>query len=812
MAITPNNPADFDPAMGNYRDLKPFRYWCQKVLPLVYDDSLSYYEVLCKVVDYLNKAMEDIGVLHGDVDALHTAYQQLQSYVNDYFSTLDVQQEINNKLDVMASDGTLDALLLPYFNAYKSEINNVVATQNQNIANQDVEISTQNDKISVLESRMNTFVNLPDGSTSGDAELADIRIGADGVTYSTAGEAVRGQFNKIIADFAPNYNTGILYEVGDYTIHNLKTYKCIHPTTGAWNSNHWIVAESLQELRNIISKIAVIDGLGKNLFNKDTVTNGVYIQYDTGNQFNRADWCASDFIPVNSNANYIFSPQNNNFHICFYDINNNYLSGQLGTSITTPANCYFLRISLPLANIARGLLESGTVPTNYEPYTVNSYIKTSALPDNSEIMDALDSKLDKEYSKNICNAYDEANVRNGYYVAYDNGYMRGNPSFCMIQFKVEPNTKITTNIPNTHTVFTTEANDIHNLVPNKRVNGFISGASGMLTGYDVPYNAEYAIIGIPISAKPRIQVEYGESRTSYEPYIVGIHSNKVIGLKQTNYTKYNIYADGSGDFANLRSCLESITDSNEFNQYVVNIHAGEYDIASLYDAYNVSGLFVPNYVKLKGIGDKHNVILKAELDTQTTTYSLLNFRNVCEIENLTLMSKNCRYTIHDDFQSGNDSYNYRVVKDCILIGESCGMGSVYGSGLKGNANWQFINCYFDATKSAPNGTGGNAISNHNNINVSTPSFIKIENCRLINNSDWYKTLRLLSMTTGSENGTVTVTLIGNKIDGIQLEENNASLYGAGINYWVNGYYNINTLGVTIKNTDEHDYSGNIDLI
>ena len=29
-------------------NLSPFRLWCQKVLPLVYDDSLSYYELLFK--------------------------------------------------------------------------------------------------------------------------------------------------------------------------------------------------------------------------------------------------------------------------------------------------------------------------------------------------------------------------------------------------------------------------------------------------------------------------------------------------------------------------------------------------------------------------------------------------------------------------------------------------------------------------------------------------------------------------------------------------------------------------------------------
>lgn len=105
------NDANFTPNLGEYKSLQPFRFWCQKVLPLVYDDSLSYYELLCKAVDYLNKTMEDVDTLHGDVTNLHKAYEQLQNYVNMYFSSLDVQKEINNKLDQMANDGTLNILL-----------------------------------------------------------------------------------------------------------------------------------------------------------------------------------------------------------------------------------------------------------------------------------------------------------------------------------------------------------------------------------------------------------------------------------------------------------------------------------------------------------------------------------------------------------------------------------------------------------------------------------------------------------------------------------------------------------------------------
>lgn len=111
-------PANFTPEMGSYKTLQPFRYWCQKILPLVYDDSLSYYELLCKVVDYLNKTMEDVETLHGDTTKLHMAYDELQNYVNTYFSSLDVQQEINNKLDEMAENGELAVIFSKYFGLY----------------------------------------------------------------------------------------------------------------------------------------------------------------------------------------------------------------------------------------------------------------------------------------------------------------------------------------------------------------------------------------------------------------------------------------------------------------------------------------------------------------------------------------------------------------------------------------------------------------------------------------------------------------------------------------------------------------------
>ena len=190
MGIEQKDPANFSPSVEIPAKVDSFRFWCQKVLPLVYDDSLSYYELLCKVVDYLNNTIADVNTLGTDVDNLNKSYNKLQSYVNDYFSTLDVQDEINNKLDVMAQDGSLSALIQPLFDTYKTEINS--------------EVNQQNNKIGVLENRMNTFTSLPSGSTSGDAELIDIRVPASGfnnnTAYPNAGDAVRGQVSSLKED------------------------------------------------------------------------------------------------------------------------------------------------------------------------------------------------------------------------------------------------------------------------------------------------------------------------------------------------------------------------------------------------------------------------------------------------------------------------------------------------------------------------------------------------------------------------------------------------------------------------------------
>lgn len=58
--------------MIDYRERR-LRFWCQKVLPLVYDESLSYYELLCKIMKHLSEAETDVSALEQWLEELDAA-------------------------------------------------------------------------------------------------------------------------------------------------------------------------------------------------------------------------------------------------------------------------------------------------------------------------------------------------------------------------------------------------------------------------------------------------------------------------------------------------------------------------------------------------------------------------------------------------------------------------------------------------------------------------------------------------------------------------------------------------------------------
>lgn len=448
-------------------------------------------------------------------------------------------------------------------------------------------------------------------------------------------------------------------------------------------------------------------------------------------------------------------------------------------------------------------LEKGSTKTAFEKYEL------SATDDKAREIAQQTSTDFNSYiiiGKNICNAYDSDNVINNVYVNYQTHKISTLSDWCAIQFPVTGGAKISQNINGAHISFYTNKNDFTNMSVGDTLDGYIDGTSGKLTGYTVPATAKYCVISIGMPSKSTVQVEYGEECTAYEPYKKGINANDIVGLQTVQTITYNIKADGSGDFANLRLCLESITDSNKYKQYEVYIHEGTYDIGSLYAAElaqnppitSAFGLYVPNYVTLIGVGRRDAIILKAALANYNSYFSVLHFRNYGGMKNLTIMGEKCRYTIHDD---GFDPLagGHRLVENCNIIGKDLDFGCVYGSGLRQDCHWEFINTIMDGKDAAKGGGSGLVFLSHNQTGWQKPSSITFTNCRLINlatesdaSPQWTYSVRMRTIeerdNVSWNNMPVYVHFYGCECKGIALTLDNTSVDKV-IAYYVDGYSN-----------------------
>lgn len=80
-----------------------FKFWCQKVLPAVYDDSLSYYELLCKVMKWLTDLTD---VTNKQSDAITELQETLAQFMEGEFDPY-IEEKVDewfeeNEPDLMA--------------------------------------------------------------------------------------------------------------------------------------------------------------------------------------------------------------------------------------------------------------------------------------------------------------------------------------------------------------------------------------------------------------------------------------------------------------------------------------------------------------------------------------------------------------------------------------------------------------------------------------------------------------------------------------------------------------------------------------
>lgn len=346
----------------------------------------------------------------------------------------------------------------------------------------------------------NLVANAPSGSEK-DSELVDVRVGYDGTTYTSAGEAVRGQVGKLSKDLE-----GLVY----------KDFELIPSKYIDYN-------------------------------------DGIVYDYLVGDLLR-----ATDFIEISKLSSHICFyglkyNEDNRAGIAFYDSSKKYITGYklfgLPNKNELPDNSEYVRITVP-----KECINDFCISYLQDNNKTNSFIENT----NTRIAELDKYKLstvtddDCDFIKIGKNLFDKRTVTKGYYVDPGTGVLLENPNFWASDFiKVEPNTAYTLRYKNQASQYDKD---------KKCLGDFMLAYSDTTEAKSktaiTKQNAKYVRICGSLKQLDTDQFEKGDSFTFYEEFSKKIESSLIPESKTLDDIIYKIF---SGTNTKIKLVGDSIT-------------------------------------------------------------------------------------------------------------------------------------------------------------------------------------------------------------------------------------------------------------
>lgn len=168
-------------------DIRKLKFWCQKILPLVYDDSLSYYEMLCKLLSYINAFIDKLNEFADILNEFADEFEEFKTQFNEWIETLGGWQAT---IDGLSADFTK---LKTDYTAFQTTVNNQIAALEAkiNALPTDIteivqEVEDALNRITTVEANVTSLYNKPyfkvgnTGDVNSDLDVNDY-------IYSTSG-------------------------------------------------------------------------------------------------------------------------------------------------------------------------------------------------------------------------------------------------------------------------------------------------------------------------------------------------------------------------------------------------------------------------------------------------------------------------------------------------------------------------------------------------------------------------------------------------------------------------------------------------
>lgn len=157
--------------MIDFTKIPNIHYWTQRVLPCVFDESLSYVEKINKLEEEINKLIEDYNTFGQAVtneintfeeettNQINTFIQQVTNEINTFKS--DITNQLNTfETSMTNKQNAFEARILELTQDFETTINNDIATFKQTITTQQQQFETRvNNDINTMQEVVNEIPN-----------------------------------------------------------------------------------------------------------------------------------------------------------------------------------------------------------------------------------------------------------------------------------------------------------------------------------------------------------------------------------------------------------------------------------------------------------------------------------------------------------------------------------------------------------------------------------------------------------------------------------------------------------------------------